>query len=74
MNGVRPNLVRSNGQSALHLAVMNPDFVELIDLLLKHGANVDIEDEDGVTPLFEASTPDIVKVWLAVCVVLSCCF
>lgn len=41
---------QSNGQTPLHLAALNRD-LPMMALLLDHGANPEIADNDGVTPL-----------------------
>ena len=42
---------RDNGKSALHNVVANRDF-ELVKALVENGANVEIKDENGNTPLW----------------------
>ena len=42
--------VDKTGDTALHVAVSNGN-IEIINYLLKHGANPTIKSEDGVTPL-----------------------
>ncbi|MEC7811694.1 MAG: ankyrin repeat domain-containing protein, partial [Verrucomicrobiota bacterium] len=34
---------------------------EIVELLISNGANVNAQDEDGGTPLFYASNPEIVE-------------
>lgn len=54
LNGVADiNLKNQTGRTALFNAVESFD-TELVDLLLAHGANVNVKDKDDVTPLYEA--------------------
>src|SRR5205085_6938049 len=48
------NATQVDGASALHWAVYR-DNIELVDLLLKAGANVNAANREGTTPLFMAS-------------------
>lgn len=54
-NGLNPNLKDSNGNSALHLAVLS-NHIEMVTLLLKSGASVKEEDNNGRTPLHLAKS------------------
>ncbi|MCU6712822.1 ankyrin repeat domain-containing protein [Paenibacillus sp. J5C_2022] len=47
MNKANPNILDSNGHTSLHTAAFHDDNVELITLLLEHGADVDAKVEDG---------------------------
>jgi len=49
-NGANPNRVRGFGDTYLHEAVMKGD-TDVVELLLKHGADVEVKDEDGRNPL-----------------------
>ena len=53
---VDPSIVnRGNGKNgAIHSAASN-DQAEVISLLLDHGADIDVIDEDGMTPLHRAA-------------------
>ena len=42
-----------SGRTALHYAV-DLENIDLIDILLEHGANPDAEDENGASPMDEA--------------------
>lgn len=52
--GADPN-VTSTGETPLHLAVIR-DNIEIMQLLLQHGANPDAQDVDGYTPLFSVKS------------------
>ncbi|BBB15293.1 ankyrin repeat domain protein [Candidatus Rickettsiella viridis] len=61
-NDVANWLLDDNGKSALHY-LSKGEFCEnisnreiLADLLLKYGADVNLKDKSGITPLHEAST------------------
>jgi ankyrin repeat protein len=47
--GLDVNAVNDNGQSALHIAVQSSD--DIVSLLAKHGARLDLKDKQGRTPL-----------------------
>jgi uncharacterized protein len=47
------NLAGMDEYTPLHCAVQK-SFVQIVDLLLEHGAKVDVVDNDGNTPLVEA--------------------
>jgi len=52
------------GMSVLAAAVESDGGVEMVNLLISHGANVDAADTDGVTPLMRArqrGKADVVK-------------
>eukprot|EP00435_Cladocopium_sp_Y103_P068268 s287_g31.t1 len=51
VGGAEVNAVNNQHQTALHLAVWDPDAVQL---LLEHGADVNVADENGTTPLMAA--------------------
>ena len=51
--GVNPNNRRESGRAALHF-IRGPYAVELAELLIAHGADVNAQDDGGVTPLFAA--------------------
>ncbi len=46
------------------LALSNAKSVDMVRLLLKHGANVDSKDEFSVTPIFDARNPEIFQTLL----------
>ncbi len=50
VRGVDVNASNENGSTALHIAVYNNDF-EAINLLLDSGANLKIQDKNGLKPL-----------------------
>lgn len=49
------------GWTALHYAVINND-VELVEYLVKHGANVNRASSDGMTPMYLAETNENQKI------------
>lgn len=54
--GTDPNSVNQNHRTPLHYAVMNTSpSPELVELLLKHGAAVNVKDKQELTPLHIAS-------------------
>jgi ankyrin repeat protein len=55
--GVDIHEVDSRGRSALHYAVKGWESLWATEMLLKNGANVDVRDEDGRTPLHMAVAP-----------------
>ena len=56
--GVSVNAQDESGYSPLHAAA-SYGHTELIELLLSAGATVDLEDEDGDTPLLYAEEPEV---------------
>ena len=54
-SGVELHARTNRGESALHLAAHNAGVADLIKLLLARGAEVDSEDDMGVTPLHQAA-------------------
>lgn len=44
----------STGQTALHIACME-GYQEIVEMLLQYEANVEVRDEEGVTPLHVSS-------------------
>lgn len=48
--GIDPDAKRWDGYTALHLSVQHGG-IEQIELLIQHGATIDIENNDGSTPL-----------------------
>ena len=55
--GANPSAVDSfAGRSALHKAADHPGKVVILEGLLKAGANVNVQDKGGHTPLFSATT------------------
>lgn len=57
--GLDPNVQDNQGMTPLHLAVSQPDGVNLARLLLARGARVDIMDGKGMTPLMGANPASI---------------
>lgn len=54
--GTDPNAVNQNHRTPLHYAVMNKNSSpELVELLIKHGALVNVKDKQELTPLHIAS-------------------
>lgn len=49
----------SEGTTALHLASFG-GFIEAVEILIKNGADMEITDHDGATPLVQASFGNIV--------------
>lgn len=47
-------LCNSQGQALLHLATLK-DYDQLVKFLITHGCKIDIQDNQGLTPLFVAS-------------------
>ncbi|MDQ0116609.1 ankyrin repeat domain-containing protein [Paenibacillus harenae] len=47
MNKANPNIFDSNGHTSLHTAAFHDDNIDLIKLLLEHGADVYAKVEDG---------------------------
>ena len=45
------NVMAGDGSAPLHSAVERNENIEIVELLLKRGAEVDARDEDGKTPL-----------------------
>jgi len=59
-------LCNSQGQSLLHLATLK-DYAHLIKFLVTHGCKIDIQDNQGLTPLFFASmcgNRDLINIFL----------
>ncbi|XP_058810212.1 transient receptor potential channel pyrexia-like isoform X1 [Phymastichus coffea] len=55
-DGTDPNAVNQNHRTPLHYAVMNTcSSPELVELLIKHGASVNVKDKQELTPLHIAS-------------------
>ncbi|MFT5324299.1 MAG: ankyrin repeat protein [Planctomycetaceae bacterium] len=55
-SGANVNAINKYGQTALHLAIRGPGvldsrILDVVKLLLRHGATVDIKDHHGVTPI-----------------------
>lgn len=61
-NGVTPNARAMHGQTALMVALNNSD-LEMADLLLSYGADINMVDEVGASALFYVKKPRIQK-WL----------
>jgi ankyrin repeat protein len=62
-HGADVNACSNTHVTPLHLAVRSRRSIDLVRVLLEHGASVDAEDDDGKT-LFQAardSDPDIIK-------------
>ena len=57
--GADVNKQNDNGDTALHIAAKN-DNVEIIELLIKNKAALDIPNKEGVIP-FELFSPDVKK-------------
>ncbi|GIV28611.1 MAG: hypothetical protein KatS3mg027_2425 [Bacteroidia bacterium] len=53
-HGANPNLIMSNKNTLLHYATNNKQ-IEIIELLIKHGADLHAENSDGVTPFMLAA-------------------
>ena len=49
--------IRSGGDTALHFQLKNP---EIVEFLLKNGANPNYADCDGRTPIFYTASPEII--------------
>ncbi|MEV5024850.1 ankyrin repeat domain-containing protein [Paenibacillus sp. LPE1-1-1.1] len=47
----KPNIFDSNGHTSLHSAAFHDDHIELIDLLIEYGADIQAKAEGGVTAL-----------------------
>ena len=56
-------LFRSNGRTALHLA-SSLGKVEMVRMLLEHGANANSVDDDGCTPLSLTWTTEVERLLL----------
>lgn len=52
--GVDVNWTDSEGRTALHMAV-DRNNLEIVEFLIKHGANLNIQDHEGSTPLHYAA-------------------
>jgi len=50
-----------NGATYLHTAVNNEEIEEIARLLIERGANVNVPDKDGVTPLFRVASIKIAR-------------
>jgi ankyrin repeat protein len=61
LNNHNINTIFRNGYTALHMVISKNNF-ELIQLLLDKGANINIRDSNGNTPLNIACSLSIVKV------------
>lgn len=63
-SGAEVNLGRSRGiHTPLHAAAESDD-VELVELLLDHGADASAKDQHGVTPLLSTYVPAVVRLLL----------
>lgn len=62
-SGANPNAQDSSGKSALHYVIDgydDSDCIACIDVLVKHGADINIQDKEGLTPLMIAcSSPEL---------------
>lgn len=62
MRGASVTACTGTGATPLHLAAFNGRQV-LCKLLVLHSADLHAQDEDGRTPLFDASAPSALEVW-----------
>ncbi|XP_063684870.1 uncharacterized protein LOC134819039 [Bolinopsis microptera] len=54
-NGADPNAVyEKTGHPVLHITTKSVQTIELLGLLIEHGANLEIKNREGQTPLFAA--------------------
>jgi len=53
-----------NGETCLQTAVTNHD-LERVKLLIEHGANVNVPDNEGATPLFRCESIEIARLLIA---------
>ncbi|XP_037109200.1 ankyrin repeat domain-containing protein 26-like [Syngnathus acus] len=60
-NKADPNLVDSDGNTALHLASSIPS-LSVIILLVKHGADINVKNREGISPLTVAVQEDHIEV------------
>ena len=51
----------NNGETVLHLAVKHDTPIEIIEQLIRKGANINIKDAYGETPLFKCRKFEVVK-------------
>lgn len=60
LGGFYPEAINSNGDSFLHIAV-NSDKKTVVKYLLESGVNPNMQDADGITPIFDCvgKNPDI---------------
>ena len=60
-----PDLVNNTGRTALHMAILNSDDHDIINLLINDGASTDTVDNDGLSPLLAAlfkNKPDLAEI------------
>ncbi|CAG8461984.1 7692_t:CDS:2 [Diversispora eburnea] len=61
--GISPDIQDQNGYTPLAAAV-SYNHIELVEFLLAHGANVNLCDNEGDSPLFLAETVEMVQTLL----------
>ena len=61
--GVDPNICLAGIKPPLHIAVHNNE-LHMVELLLKNGADVNLRDPWGNTPLFEVSNSNMLNILL----------